>query len=193
MSKRAPIREPQLQISRYRGLTFIELMVTLIVMAILLVIGVPAVRDFVMSNQTTTQTNQFLADLALARTQALVLSRSVRISATGSWDAGWVVASDANTNGAIDGVAPLNDELFRQQGAAPEDFQLTMQDAGGTTLTSLWFDRLGAGVQELPSNVSVSFPITMHIERPDNNADRAVTVCVAASGVAASRKGVVSC
>lgn len=192
--RQRPAADQRVSRAHSRGLTFIELMVTLIVMAILLSLGVPAVQEFVVNNQTTTHTNQIVADVALARSQALALSNSVRISATGGqWKDGWLIASDGDQNGLINGAGERADAAIRQQEAVSTDFQVAVVDAGGTALTSLWFNRLGAGVQKLPGGVTVDFPVTVTITRPDGDTDKSKTVCVAASGVAIARKGVVSC
>lgn len=193
MSKQMPRPEPA-SIQANRGVTFLELLTALVVMGILAAVAVPAFRDFIVNNQMNTQTNQLLADLALARTQAVTLSRSVRISApSGAWEDGWQVASDFNQNGAIDGAGDQADAAFREQAASPDAFQLTMTDAGGTALTSLWFSRLGTGVEDLPAGVSIQYPVNFSLERPDRDNSRARTLCIGASGVASLRKGLVGC
>jgi len=176
------------------GFTLLELLIAIAVMGVLMGLGVPAMREFIVNQRTTGAANQLLADLAYARTQALVLQRPVRVSQAGAgWNDGWTVFSDTNTNGAVDGAGIIVDEQYRQQDALPDGFNLTVADGGGTALTDVWFSRLGAGTLELPGNVSVTYPLRFLLERPDSDVDRAATICLAASGAAIIRKGTVLC
>jgi type IV fimbrial biogenesis protein FimT len=93
---------------RYRsaGLSLVELMVTLFVMAILMVIAVPTFRDVMARGDVVSATNSLTADMQFARGQAASQHRYVSIcrSTTGTacdeaitdpydYDAGWMVYS----------------------------------------------------------------------------------------------------
>ena len=86
--------------SHAKGVTLIELMVTLAIMAILAVFAVPAFRDSIRRNQVASSSNALLADLSYARTEAA--SRGLIVSvcpssdgqtclATTTYDTGWMV------------------------------------------------------------------------------------------------------
>ena len=98
-----------------RGVTLVELMVTISIMAILLAIGVPAMGRFIHDTRTSNVTNEFVNALNLARSEAVRRNRLVTVcrsanpeAATPScdngsdWSTGWVVfveSSSANTHG----------------------------------------------------------------------------------------------
>jgi type IV fimbrial biogenesis protein FimT len=116
------------------GLTMIELLVTLSTAMILLVIGVPSFIDMIASNTATSNANDLLADLNLARNEAI--SRGVRVtvchsgdsqlgnSATcsGTWTEGWIVF--ANTNTTTYGVRDGDDAVLRVHGKLPQSWTL---------------------------------------------------------------------
>ena len=53
------------------GFTMIELLVTMAVAAILMAIAVPSYRSFMISSRVATESNDFLAALNLARSEAI--------------------------------------------------------------------------------------------------------------------------
>jgi type IV fimbrial biogenesis protein FimT len=57
--------------TRQIGFTMIELMFTLVVAATLLAIGIPNFRDFIRNSRLAGAANDLLADVALARTEAI--------------------------------------------------------------------------------------------------------------------------
>lgn len=77
------------------GFTIIELMITLAILGIILAIAVPAISDFTIKQRVSSQANEMMLSLALARSEALKLNRDVRIiprTATASgWSDGWCV------------------------------------------------------------------------------------------------------
>ena len=88
--------------SHVKGVTLIELMVTLAIMAILAVFAVPAFRDSIRRNQVTASSNALLADLGYARAEAA--NRGLVVSVcpsqdgqnclpTKTYDTGWLVYS----------------------------------------------------------------------------------------------------
>lgn len=76
-----------------RGFTLIEMMVTIAVMAIIAGIAFPNLRDFVVNNRVSTQTNEFVAVLNFARSEAIKRGADVRVCAEDGKDfgRGWLV------------------------------------------------------------------------------------------------------
>lgn len=98
------------------GFTLIELLVTISVVAILLALALPSFEATFRSNRVTTATNELLASLALARTEALKSARGggVCASADGEdcndpqdWNAGWIVWQDDDASGAYSDGDPV--------------------------------------------------------------------------------------
>ena len=90
---------------RVAGFTLIELVVTLVIIAVTSAIALPAFTGLIRSNRVTGQTNEMIASLALARTEAirsnspLLGNRDVvlcpsddGLACAADWAAGWIVA-----------------------------------------------------------------------------------------------------
>lgn len=102
-----------------RGLTLIELMVTLSIAVILLTIGVPSFVDFMNASKATAYANDLLADLNYARSEAI--TRGVRVTVchsndaatcSGNWSNGWIVFANTNAAGTQN-VVDNGDEILR--------------------------------------------------------------------------------
>lgn len=87
------------------GFTLIELMVGLIIAAVLLAIGVPSFTNLIVSNRLTTQTNEIIATINFARSEAVKRNRTVNFCRTdgaagtacagaGTWEH-WIVLAGA--------------------------------------------------------------------------------------------------
>ena len=75
-----------------RGFTLIEAMITVAVAAILFTVAVPSFKDTIRQNRLTTQANEFITALNLARSEAIRRSQSVTVTPkVGGWNAGWVI------------------------------------------------------------------------------------------------------
>lgn len=106
-------------------------MVVVSIIGILMGIAIPSFRDMLNSSNLTTQTNQMVTALHLARSEAV--KRGVRVtvcksgnpgdaaptcSTSANWQEGFIVFVDntqisTNVLGVIDGVAPNADEIVR--------------------------------------------------------------------------------
>lgn len=94
------------------GVTLIELMVTVSIMAILLAVVAPNLRTFLTQSGTSGLSADFMSTLNFARSESVTRGVSIIIcrrssgtscaSGTGSWSNGWVIFADKNANGAND-------------------------------------------------------------------------------------------
>lgn len=110
-----------------RGLTLIELMVAVAVLAVLLAVGVPSFAALARQWRQDAAVDAFVGDIRLARSTATRTSRPVvacAISGSGNcstgtdWATGWLVFSDLNGNEALDAGEPLIAQRGAQAGMA---------------------------------------------------------------------------
>lgn len=119
--------------SRYsnKGFTIIELMLVVAVMGIMAMIALPAFNDMVQNNRRVSSVNDFLASMHIARSEAITrgqrvsvcrsnASRTACVGAVGSWRDGWLVFSDLNGDGAING----DDEILSTGGPLRGNFNM---------------------------------------------------------------------
>jgi type IV fimbrial biogenesis protein FimT len=91
------------------GFTLIELMTTVVIVAILLGIGLPSFQGVMRSNRIATTTNEMVASLSLARNEAIKNAHGAGVCAStagtacdgASWGDGWLVWSDLDADGAL--------------------------------------------------------------------------------------------
>jgi type IV fimbrial biogenesis protein FimT len=98
--------------NRAQGMTLIELMTAMLVLAILMGIAVPSFRDFASDSRTTAATTDLVTALNLARSEALRRATLVVACASDDdlkdcsddkdWTKGWIVFADPNGNGKVD-------------------------------------------------------------------------------------------
>jgi len=90
------------------GFTLVELMITLFIAAILITVAVPSFTATIQNNRVTTQINEFVSTLNLARTEAIKRGARVTVcksadasncdtSSTG-WEQGWIVFIDTDAD-----------------------------------------------------------------------------------------------
>lgn len=120
-----------------RGFTLIELMTTITVMAVLLMVAVPAFDGVRLSTRLNSYANSLVAASQLARSEAIKRNATVTLCSSangttctsdGKWEAGWIVLS--------------NTTLIRAQPAAASGYLIR------GSATPLSFDATGLGVNQ---------------------------------------------
>jgi len=101
-----------------QGFTLIEMLTTLAIAALILTMATPSVTTMVQNNRLSTQTNQFVSAMTLARSEAIKQQVNINVVATNAshstdeWGAGWRVEIDGGatlrTFIALEGSSTLN-------------------------------------------------------------------------------------
>ena len=116
-----------------RGLTLIELMIVLVVMATALSIGEPLMQNLLHSNRLRAESIRFLGAINLARSEAVMRNQPVSIcpsamavtgkaECSGTYEAGWIVFANADRDKVVDAST---DEVLRIFEGLPPGYRLT--------------------------------------------------------------------
>lgn len=118
--KHKNLKQPASSQVRERGFTLLELLITLVIAAIILTQGVPSFATMIKNNRLITQTNNLVADLNLARSEAITRGIPVIVCRTadpnvanecgGTWTSGWLVYVDDDGDSTF---TPATDTLLR--------------------------------------------------------------------------------
>ena len=112
---------------RRHGFTLIELMVTLSVLVVVMAVAAPSMADFSANNQVAAAKTGFAGAVALARTEAARLGKTVILQPLGSGPAGneylngWEIVSDDDG----DGLAGASEPRLRRSSIAYEKIKLS--------------------------------------------------------------------
>jgi type IV fimbrial biogenesis protein FimT len=85
--------------NKNQGFTLVELMTALAIMVILFGIAIPSFKEVIKSNRLSTQANEFISTLNLARSEAIKRGDAITITATdpsaagNEWGPGWTVTT----------------------------------------------------------------------------------------------------
>jgi len=103
-----------------RGFTVVEMMITLLVLAILIVVGAPAFTDLIKDNRMLSDVYAMRAALNNARSEAMARRNFVTVcrsddgaTCTGDWNEGYIAFTDADGDGiADDPNDPADGDIF---------------------------------------------------------------------------------
>ncbi len=145
---------------RQAGVTLIELIFTIAVLATLVSISLPALGSLVQGAQARGARGSLMTSLALARASAIASNAQVAICPSANqndcagdiwWQHGWIVFVDTNRNGIRDADEPVLEVAGPQAGiaiatTAGRVYASFRGDGGspGTNLTFTLCDRRGA-------------------------------------------------
>jgi len=175
-----------------RGVTLIEMMIALVIMAMVLMVAVPAFTIFLQNQQIRNAAESTVAGLNLARTEAVRRNQPVRFQFVSDLTAAcvlsttslaWVV-SLADPSGACevapsDTLAPL---AIQKRSATEGARNAVVTTVGGTTST---FNGIGmlTGVSISQINFSNSTGVCEHVD-PVNGTMRCLRILVSTGGQA---------
>lgn len=101
------------------GVTLVELLTVIVIVAILMAIGVPSFRYVTTANRVATESDALLGDLQYARSEAIREGQQVTVclstdhancdtaSNPPTWQEGWIVFSNPNNKTGVDANDPL--------------------------------------------------------------------------------------
>lgn len=113
-----------------KGLTLLELLVTLAIAAILLAVAAPDFARWITQNRLRTTAYDLLTDIHKTRNEAV--SRAARASLwnmDGDWHSGWQMFVDDNANGSLDS----GETLLFERGARAADISIS----GNSSVSSM--------------------------------------------------------
>jgi len=85
------------------GLTLLELLVTLTILSIILITGIPSLTKQISESRTKTATLTLLDAIETTRSTAVFRNQHVLLQSTNKkWHEGWILFVDKNNNGSLD-------------------------------------------------------------------------------------------
>jgi type IV fimbrial biogenesis protein FimT len=159
-----------------RGVTLVEILVVMGIVAMLMAIGIPSYKYVTNANRISAEINGLLGDLQFARSEAIKEGQtvSVCVSSDGTscltvspdtnWQKGWIVFSDLNGDGNID--TANGDLLLRAQ----PTFKGTDSFSANNTISAITFNREGF------ASVTNGTLITLHATPAAQGSTRCLSV-----------------
>ena len=184
------------------GVTLIELLITMAILAVIISVGLPNLREFLVRSEVSTITTEFSSDIARTRIEAISRNGCVTMCSStntnlalnspagtpscatsgNNWQTGWIIFSNPNCSTTLN-TPNANNPLLVVRQAGSAQFQLTR---GVSAMRRITFDSRGlaAGIQ---SNFTLTY-IPEGINSPHYR-----TVCLSSAGRVTIKKFLESC
>ena len=199
---------------KHSGFTLIELLITLVIVSVLLMVGMPSLKTFMQGSQLVASTNELISAFHVARSEAIKLNANVTIcessngtscsaAGTDNWEDGWIVFVDG-TDPLVDpnqvgtGVACADDNtgtdcLLRiHAGFDDQLIQMPAENAGETVISSITFNSRGLPRDAAGSSESGTFSVCS-LDSSGNTINSRAVVLSFAGRVRVSDNATVSC
>jgi type IV fimbrial biogenesis protein FimT len=134
--------------TKNQGFTLIEMMITLVIAAILVTIGIPSFFDLIERNNVSTSSNELVRALLYARSEAVRLECNVSFTLDAD---GWVVTTDADCEDR-DGLTLLKYEIDNSNISVEEDI---------TDGESITFNSRGRASASAGDSLDISYDETL--------------------------------
>ncbi len=174
-----------IQITKYHGFTLIELIATIAVIAVIALSAGPELGTFLSRNKLSTQTNNFVSSLNLARSEAAkrAINITVCVSNTAqddcdvtNWENGWIVFIDVNADGAIDAgetILNVNNEVSGNTTIRSAEHVSSIVYLGDGSTSAGTFKLCDAEAEEHAKAINIMSSGIISIGK-DNDADKIV-------------------
>lgn len=147
------------------GVTLIELLVTLAVVAVIVAAGVPALRDFLATNRMSAAVNDLITSIHLARSEAITREAPTTLCPSANWDS---PAPTCNPGGNLaDGWIVLVGRV-----GSPIVVQRHEPLSNGIALARDFVDSIDFSTNGLPANANAAgeFNLLLCDDRGDHDA-----------------------
>lgn len=139
--------------TRSKGFTLIELMVTISIAAVLMAIAVPSFQNISANNALKSTTRDLVSSINTARSQSISTRTDVTVEPTGqSWDGGWTLTYTNTAEESKDFLPQAGVEVTRTDSNGGLTFMSRGGSRGGPATFTVCHSDLDRG-----RSISVSF------------------------------------
>ena len=153
-----------------KGLTLIELMVVLVVLAVALSAGVPAMQTLLHNNRMRTEASRLLGAINLARSEAVMRNSTVSLCpspmafsgeavCSGVYADGWIVFANADRDRVVDSGT---DNVLKVFAGLPGGY--TLSNRAGTIAASALINYLPDGSSHRNRTLLLCSPATVAVQ-----------------------------
>ena len=128
--------------TKVSGISLVELLVSLSVLAILITLSAPDMRALIVNNRVDNVASDLFSSLMFARSEAVKRQRTVSLCSTldqsscdatrSGWHHGWLVFTDAGDDGRLNG----SDQLIRRVPAQSDTISILWNNGDGVQFNS---------------------------------------------------------